>query len=113
MRVSSKCLVSLIFWFWVGCNPFQSSENGCWDWRGCREDRTLGLEAVFVGDVGELHCVAFGVGVLVLSLGYLGFLFRLTSVLQEALFFGADAVTGFVTGKFGSVLVLSLQIYLI
>jgi hypothetical protein len=57
----------------------------------------LRLEPVLVGDVGQLDHLAFGGGVLELSLRHLRFLVLLTSILQETLFFSRDAVPSLVT----------------
>ena len=57
---------------------------------------TLRLETVLIGDVGQLEHLAFRRRVSELSLGNLGFLLRLTSILQESLFFSGDAVSSLV-----------------
>lgn len=57
---------------------------------------SLGLEAVLVGDVTHLDHFTLGVGVLVLALGYLGFLLGLAGVLEETLLLRRYSVSGFV-----------------
>lgn len=57
---------------------------------------SLWLETVFVGYVRQLDDLAFRRGVSEAALGDLGLYVGLAGVFQESLFFGRNAIAGFV-----------------
>lgn len=76
-------------------DPFEGPQDAVWDWWGDREVLALGLETEFVGDVGHPDDLAVGGGVRELAVDGLG-LGVGADVLQLALLFGRDSVSGFV-----------------
>lgn len=74
----------------VGADVLQSPEDMFWGWWCSWQMGTLGLESVFVGDVGDLNWGTVGWWVFEGSSDYDGF------SLELALFLGGETVGGFV-----------------
>lgn len=89
----------LFFWLWVGSDVIQSSLYSSGNRRWCRQMFTLRLKAVFIGQVGDGNGCSIISRVLIWSLYFLCFCFRITGVLEVTFLLSYDTVSSFVTAR--------------